>query len=71
MRAYTIKRKGVATLGNMLFGQSITYNNGNKIYCDLLFYRKKDAQRYLKTFAFSDLFEVVGLTFDNNKNTKN
>jgi hypothetical protein len=74
MRGYIIKHKGKTWIGNMIFDTSIRYANGEKVYAQYLFYRKKDALKYLKTFKYSECFEVIGVTFDkssiDNRKTK-
>lgn len=64
MRAYTIKCKGAAIWQNALMGVSMEFPDGPKIYADYLFYRKKDAIRYLESIKGNSSLEVVGLTMD-------
>lgn len=67
MRAFIIKRTGKTWLGNMLFDSSMEFSDGYKCYFDKIFYRKKDAQKYLDTFKYKEYFEVVGVTIDKSK----
>ena len=64
MRIYLIKRKGSTYWWNMVLDRSITFDDKTKIFCDFIFYRKKDAQKYLNTFEYKEYFEVVGATID-------
>ena len=67
MRIYLIKRKGSTYWWNMVLDRSITFADETKVFCDFIFYRKKDAQKYLKTFEHKEYFEVVGATIDKSK----
>ena len=69
MRVFLIKRKGATYLGNMYFDSNITFSDGNKITTGILFFRKKDAQAYLKLIGYNEFYEVVGATVDNAKQT--
>jgi len=64
MRAFAIKRTGKTIWQNMLFDREITFFNNDKVYTGLLFFRKKDAQKYLETFEHKQFYEVIGLTID-------
>ena len=64
MRAYTIKRTGATIWQNMVFEKSIEFSNEKLVYAGYLFFRKKDAKEYLKTFTYPEYFEVVGMTID-------
>ena len=68
MRAYTIKHTGKTILQNMVFEKSLTFEDGQKIFAGYLFYRKKDAKKYLDTFKWKEYYEVIGVTID--KSTK-
>ena len=68
MRAYTIKRQGKTICQNMQFDREISFSDGDKIFAGLLFFRKKDAKKYLETFEYKRFYEVVGVTID--KSTK-
>jgi len=69
MRVFLVKRKGATYLGNMYFDSNITFSDGNKITTGILFFRKKDAQAYLKSIGYNEFYEVVGATVDNTKQT--
>ena len=63
MRAFTIKHKGATIPINMVWEE--TMNIGiNAFEIGYLFFRKKDAKKYLNTFNHKELFEVIGLTID-------
>jgi hypothetical protein len=64
MRVFIIKRKGASTWYNMYFDKEITFSDGNKINTGKLFFRKKDAEAYLKTLEHKEFYEVVGATVD-------
>ena len=64
MRAYTIKHKGAMIWQNMSIDHSIEYSDNDKCYVSNLFFRKKDAQRYLESFKYKEFYEVIGVTFD-------
>ena len=66
MRAYIIKFKGKTILRNMLTDYKFTFNDGDEIYVGTLFFRKKDAKKYLETLN-KELYEVVGVTIDKSK----
>lgn len=70
MRVFLIKRKGATYWANMYFHSKITFSDGNKISTGILFFRKKDAQAYLKSLEYNEFYEVVGATVDNAKQTK-
>jgi fumarylacetoacetate (FAA) hydrolase family protein len=64
MRAFIIKHKGKTHRGNMLYDSSFEFPDGEKMYVGTLFFRKKDAKKYLETFKYKEFFEVVGVTID-------
>lgn len=67
MRAFTIKRRGKTIWQNMMFDRELTFSDEDKIYVGLLFYRKKDAKKYLDTFQYKEYYEVIGVTIDKSK----
>lgn len=73
MRAFVIKHTGKTIWQNMLFDREITFSDDEKVFAGLLFFRKKDAKKYLKTFEYKQLYEVIGVTIDKSKkdNRKN
>lgn len=64
MRAFAIKHIGKTIWQNMFFNREITFSDNDKVYAGLLFFRKKDAQKYLETFEYKEHYEVVGMTID-------
>ena len=64
MRVFLIKHKGASIWQNMYFDRQVTFSNDNKIPIGILFFKKKDAEAYLKTLNLHDLYEVVGATVD-------
>jgi hypothetical protein len=64
MRVFIIKHKGANTWGNMFFDRELTFSDGNTIHAGMLFFRKKDAQAYLRSLEFKEYYEVVGATVD-------
>ena len=63
MRAYTIKRKGKTIFQNIIINESLKFSD-ESIYVGFLFFRKKDAKKYLDTFDYKQYYEVVGVTID-------
>jgi len=64
--AYNVKFKGKTIWQNMLRDYKFTFNDGDEIYVGTLFFRKKDAKKYLETLN-KELYEVVGATIDKSK----
>jgi len=64
MRAFIIKHRGKSRWQNMVFDREITFSDKDKIYAGLLFFRKKDAQKYLETYQYKEYYEVIGVTID-------
>lgn len=64
MRAFIIKHKGKSIWQNMLFDREITFSDKDKVFAGLLFFRKKDAKKYLETFEYKQFYEIVGVTID-------
>jgi len=69
MRVYLIKRKGKNQWYNINFDRELVFSDNEKIHAGLFFIRKKDANKYLQTFSYKELFEVVGATLDNSLKT--
>ena len=67
MRAYIVKFKGKTIWQNMLIECKFTFNDGDEIYAGTLFFRKKDANKYLETLSNKHFYEVVGVTIDKSK----
>ena len=65
MRAFTLKRKGKSIWQNIMFDRELTFTDGDKVFAGLLFFRKKDAKKYLQTFEYNENFEIIGVTIDN------
>lgn len=64
MRVYLIKHSGATIWQNMFFDREFTFFDNNKIHSGILFFRKKDAEAYLKSLKHKELYEVVGATVD-------
>lgn len=64
MGVYLIKHTGASIERNMYFDRSFEFNDGGKIYVSIVFFRKKDAEKYLKTLEHNEFFLVVGATMD-------
>ena len=64
MRIYLIKHTGATIWKNMFFYREITFSDNNKIHLGILFFRKKDAEAYLKKLEYKEFYEVVGATVD-------
>jgi hypothetical protein len=67
MKIYTIKNKGANIWQNFVTEKQLTFKDEVKILVGYVFFRKKDAEKYLKTFKYSELFEVIGCTVDQTK----
>ncbi len=68
MRAFALKHKGKSIWQNMVFDKELTFSDGKVVFAGMLFFRKKDAKKYLDTFEYKKYYEVIGLTVD--KSTK-
>jgi uncharacterized lipoprotein YehR (DUF1307 family) len=66
MKAYTTKHQGKTYRGNMTLKQKLIFLDGTVVYSDFLFYKKKDAKKYLATLD-NKYIEVVGVTVDKSK----
>ena len=64
MRVFAIKRTGKSICKNMTFDREITFQDEDKCLVGLLFFRKKDAKKYLDNFQYKVFYEVIGLTVD-------
>lgn len=64
MRAFALKHKGKSILQNMMFDRELTFSDGDKVFAGLLFFRKKDAKKYLETFQYKECYEIIGVTID-------
>lgn len=64
MRIYVIKHKGASNWQNLYLERELTFTDGDKIYAGLMFFRKKDAEKYRKTFEYPEGSEVIGATLD-------
>lgn len=67
MRAFTIKHTGKTIWCNMFIDGHMQLHDKTVAYTGILFFRKKDAQKYLNTFQFKEHFEVIGVTIDKSK----
>ena len=64
MRAFIIKHTGKSICQNMMFDRELSFSDGEKVFAGLLFFRKKDAKKYLETFQYKEFYEVIGVTID-------
>ena len=64
MRAFALKHKGKSIWQNMMFDRELTFSDGDKVFAGLLFFRKKDAKKYLETFQYKEFYEIIGVTID-------
>lgn len=62
MKVWFVKRTGKMTLGNMLFSQELTFSDKTVVYSDHIFYRKKDAKKYLESFKYQQFYEISSIT---------
>lgn len=67
MRIYFVKHKGANTWQNINLDREIVFSDLTKIYAGLMFFRKKDAKKYLASKSYSEFYEVVGATVDISK----
>jgi len=64
MRAFIIKHTGKTIWQNMMLDREIKFTDESKVFAGLIFFRKKDAQKYLNTFEYKQYYEIIGLTVD-------
>lgn len=55
---WLIKHKGANHWGNYMHNYELTIDN-KPLYAQLCFYRRKDAQAYLKTLSYPEFYEVI------------
>jgi hypothetical protein len=67
MRAFAIKHIGKTIWQNLILDRELKFSNNDRVYAGLLFFRKKDAQKYLETFEYKQFYEVIGITIDKSK----
>ena len=58
MNIWLIKHKGANYWGNYMHDTEITIDD-KTLYAQLCFYRRKDAQAYLKALSYSEFYEVI------------
>lgn len=66
MRAFIIKHKGKTIWQNMYLTDKITIED-KSFYIGTIFFRKKDAQKYLSVLKYKEFYEVIGVTIDKSK----
>lgn len=59
-KVWLIKRKGADYWGNYFPSMEFELPNGDTVYAQKCFYRKKDAVAYMKAKGYPDFYEVVG-----------
>lgn len=64
LRVFLIKHKGAVIWQNISLDREIVFSDGGKVFASLVFFRKKDAEAYLRTLGYKDFYEVVGATVD-------
>ena len=62
MNIWLIKHKGANYWDNYIMDREITLTDDTKFYAQLCFYRRKDAQAYLKAKNYPEFYEVVKFT---------
>ena len=67
MKIWIIKRNGKTWWGNLLHSHELTYEDNDKAYAQLCFYRKKDAVKFLRTYRYPEFYEVVGAELPKSK----
>jgi len=58
MNIWLIKHKGANYWGNYMHDKEITIDD-KTLYAQLCFYRRKDAQAYLKALLYAEFYEVI------------
>ena len=58
MNIWLIKYKGANYWGNYIHDREITIDD-KTFYAQLCFYRRKDAQAYLKALSYAEFYEVI------------
>ena len=59
MRAFALKHKGKSIWQNMMFDRELIFSDGDKVFAGLLFFRKKDAKKYLETFKYKEYYDDI------------
>jgi hypothetical protein len=75
MKAYTIKSSGATIASNILWEVKHDLKSDDWFHTGIIFFRKKDAKRYLETLKYKELYQIVALYIDkvkqDNRLTKN
>ncbi len=71
MNIWLVKRKGANYFGNYDVSTEIEFGDGTTIYAMKAFYRRKDAQKYIKGLTYNDHLEVIKFTSKFNQETIN
>ena len=61
MNFWVIKHKGADYWGNYMHDYELTFQDDSKVWAQLVFYRRKDAQKYLKNKDYGEYYEVMKL----------
>jgi len=60
MKAYTIKSSGATIASNILW-EVRHVKSDDWFHTGIIFFRKKDAKRYLETLKYKKLYQIVAL----------
>lgn len=64
MKAYTIKSSGATITRNILWEVRQDLKEDAWFHTGVIFFRKKDAQKYLDTLKYKELYQIVALNID-------
>jgi|18_taG_2_1085343.scaffolds.fasta_scaffold01680_4 hypothetical protein len=64
MKAYTIKSSGATIASNILWEVRHDLKSDDWFHTGIIFFRKKDAKKYLETLKYKKLYEIVALNID-------
>jgi len=64
MKAYTIKSSGATIVRNILWEIRHDFKDDDWFHTGIMFFRKKDAKRYLETLKYKELYQIVALNID-------
>ena len=67
MKAYTIKSSGATISRNIRWEVRHDLKEDNWYHTGIIFFRKKDAKKYLEALNYKEFYEIVELNIDNVK----
>jgi len=64
MKAYTIKSSGATITRNILWVVRHDLKGDDWYHTGIIFFKKKDAKKYLETLKYKEFYEIVALNID-------